>query len=354
MFTVEATPGQSIALSLQDASAGKRATHANFSLEYSVDGTTWLPYDGNTPPVVPNGGKVYVRVDIRSESDTDFEIAETFALKANFTNNPAKSATADTTIVDDGTGTKYGPDVDVTNGPDTDITNLDDDRPKVAPPPVVLPPVLPPARPAEPPAPPPVITAPQAFASALQPLAPRTAATAEPPLSMVDVKTSASGYQIAVNESAPPGLSLNSGVTDQFVQSTQLATKISLPFDAFIHSNKDAVIKLQAKQANDAPLPKWVQFDPVSGVFEVAPPKGFKGKLDLKVIARDDDGREATAIFQMFIGEQSTDSKPQSRTSFTEKLRMAGNRPITLVRVAEAGPHKTQPAEARVVKVRAG
>lgn len=168
-----------------------------------------------------------------------------------------------------------------------------------------------------------------------------------------DAKTSASGYQVPVNESAPPGLTLYSGVTDQFVQSTDIATKISLPADAFIHSNKEAVIKLQAKQANDAPLPKWVQFDPATGVFEVTPPKGFKGKLDLKVVARDDDGREATAIFQMFIGEQSTD-KPQSRSSFTEKLRMAGNRPITLVRVADAGPHKALPAEARVVKARAG
>lgn len=183
------------------------------------------------------------------------------------------------------------------------------------------------------------------------PLAPRMAADLQAPIG--DVKTSASGYQLPVSESAPPGLTLYSGVTDQFVQSTQTATKISLPFDAFIHSNKEAVIKLQAKQANDAPLPKWVQFDPATGVFEVTPPKGFKGKLDLKVVARDDDGREATAIFQMFIGEQSTD-KPQSRSSFTEKLRMAGNRPITLVRMTEAGPHVQAAPEAKRIKVRAG
>lgn len=100
-------------------------------------------------------------------------------------------------------------------------------------------------------------------------------------------------------------------------------------------------------------MPKWVQFDPATGVFEVSPPKGFKGKLDLKVMARDDDGREAVAMFQMFIGEQTV-NKPQSRSSFSEKLRMAGKRPVTLVRVAEAGPHKLHTAEARVTKVRAG
>ena len=142
------------------------------------------------------------------------------------------------------------------------------------------------------------------------------------------------------------------GITDQFIQSTDTTTKVSLPFDAFIHSNKDAVIKLEAKQADNSKLPAWVQFDPATGVFEVTPPKGFKGKLDLKVVARDDDGREAVAIFQMFIGEQQV-NRPQSRDSFSDKLRMAGKRPITLVRVADAG-HKVVVREAMPAKVRAG
>jgi hypothetical protein len=171
---------------------------------------------------------------------------------------------------------------------------------------------------------------------------------------LVDVKTSASGYQIAVNETAPPGLTLYSGVTDQFVKPTEATVKVSLPFDAFIHSNKDAVIKLEAKQADNSTLPKWVQFDPATGVFEVTPPPGFKGKLDVMVKARDGDGREATAIFQMFIGEQGQTTRPQSRLSFSEKLRMAGYRPISLIRVAEFGPHKGASTEVRVLKVGAG
>lgn len=171
-------------------------------------------------------------------------------------------------------------------------------------------------------------------------------------MSMGDVLTSGSGYQIPVNESAPQGLTINRGVTDQFIQSTDATTKVSLPFDAFIHSNKDAVIKLESKQADDTPLPKWVKFDPATGVFEVTPPASFKGKLDLKVMARDDDGREAVVIFQMFVGKQTQD-RPQSRESFSEKLRMAGKRPITLVRVADTMP---QPSvrDAVQVRVRAG
>lgn len=171
-------------------------------------------------------------------------------------------------------------------------------------------------------------------------------------MSLGDVVTSGSGYQIPANDSAPVGLTIHRGVTDQFVQGTEAVTKISLPFDAFIHSSKDAVIKLEAKQANNEPLPKWVQFDPATGVFEVTPPKGFKGKLDLKVLARDDDGREAVALFQMFVGEQ-VPAGPQSRNSFSEKLRMAGNRPVTLMRVAEAG-RTVHVGEAVPMRVRAG
>ena len=356
MFTVTASPNQQLDLTLQAATSGTAATRTGFTIEYSTDGIHWTTYDATHKPTAPSNGKVYVRVDIRSESDTEYEISETFALKASFTNTPAISGAADTSIVDDGTGTKYGPDVDPTNGPATDTTGLDDDRPKPAPPPPPAPPPAPPAPPAPLVPPPPPPAPPPAFASALQPLVQRTTAPAELPLALVDVKTSASGYQIAVNETAPPGLTLNRGVTDQFVRSTEAASKVSMPFDAFIHSNKDAVIKLDAKQANDTPLPKWVQFDPATGVFEVTPPKGFKGKLDVKVVARDDDGREATAIFQMFVGEQSQDqapvNRPQGRSSFSEKLRLAGKRPVTLVRVSDAASRPM--VHESVVGVRAG
>ena len=101
--------------------------------------------------------------------------------------------------------------------------------------------------------------------------------------------------------------------------------------------------------ADDSRLPNWVQFDPASGTFQVNPPANFKGKLDIKVVARDDDGREAVAIFQMFIGEQSqAPAGPQSRESFSEKLRMAGKRPITWVRVGEVTQIKA-PVAAREV-----
>ena len=352
MFTVMSSPNQQLDLTLQAANSGTAATRTEFTIEYSTDGTNWTTYDATHKPTAPNNGKVFVRVDIRSESEAGYEISETFALKASFTNNSGISGAADTSIVDDGTGTKYGPNVDLVAGPATNTTALDDDSPKTATlaptPPVPTVSALPPAALV---APLPVVVPAQSFASALTPLA-QTLGRADPPMSMPDAVTSGSGYQIPASETAPVGLNLYQGVTDQFVQTTNATTRISLPFDAFIHSSKDAVIRLQAKLADDRNLPNWVQFEPATGVFTVTPPPDFKGKLDLKVLARDDDGREAVAMFQMFIGEQAV-PRPQSRDSFSEKLKMAGKRPITLVRMADE-VHKAPVREAAPVRVRAG
>ena len=122
---------------------------------------------------------------------------------------------------------------------------------------------------------------------------------------------------------------MNKGITDQFVEQGSGNGKFTVPYDAFMHSKQDAIIKLQAKLADDTPLPKWVVFDPQAGTFEVKPPANFKGKVELKVIARDDDGREATSIFRMFVGEEpAPEQKPQSRSSLSEKIRLAAKRPV--------------------------
>jgi hypothetical protein len=99
-----------------------------------------------------------------------------------------------------------------------------------------------------------------------------------------------------------------------------------MPADAFIHSKADAVVKLDAKLANDSKLPAWVRFDPATGSFDVQAPADFKGNLEVKVIAQDENGNEATSIFRIFVGEEPAVTKPQSRLSLTEKIRLASKR----------------------------
>ena len=366
LFTITANAGQVLTLDVQNAAqAGGKPTggnegKANDSLDnapiyVSLDGgATWQLYTG---PLTAGSVPVLVAVDISNEQDDVLEGEEQLKLVVT---TGTQSASAYASILDDGQGMVLQT-IDATtrnnNGLVDASATQDDDRPKAS---VTLP-SLTLAEPASKSSEAPVSSTPvstvPAFTSALQPSVLSKAATPEPALNIADVKTSSSGYQIPVTDSAPPGLTVYRGVTDQFVQGTEAAVKVSLPFDAFIHSNKDAVIKLQAKQSDDSPLPKWVQFDPASGVFEVTPPKGFKGKLDVKVVARDDEGREVTAMFQLFVSEPSTapvDGRPQGRNSFSEQLRFASKRSAYLVKVAEAGPHKQSAHESRTVKARMG
>ena len=346
VFTVSGAANQLASLAL----SGQNGDGANLSALQYFDGTTWQNYTSGTVALDANGS-LLVRVALSPEQETAVDGPETFNLVATNTGNTA--ATGVGTIKDDGTGSYFAADNNSATSNLPSGVTLDDDRPKAT----ARQPVSEPLAKAEPTFTPKeipeVAKASITFASELAPLAPAVKPV-DPPVPMVATLTSSSGRPFVASETAPPGLSLYSGVTDQFIQTTNTATKISLPYDAFIHSNKDAVIKLQAKQADDSPLPKWVEFDPAAGTFTVKPPKDFKGKLDLKVIARDDEGREAVALFQMFVGEQDpAQTKPQSRSSFTEKLRMAGKRPVSLVRVAE-GPHKANGHEPVRVRVHAG
>ena len=341
VFTVTGAVNQQATLKLTNGT-----TTGLGALDY-YNGTSWVPYTSGTVKLDSNG-KLLVRSQLNAERDTAIDNGEVFTLIAsNTSSSPSTGGLG--TVKDDGSGDYFAAD----NISDTSLVPagliLDDDRPKPEVKVTVLPSIIETSAPAV------EVTVPDVKVNVIAPFV--SALTTNTPLiaradvvvTLADVKTSSSGYQIPVNEVAPPGLNLYRGVTDQFIKSTESTTKVSLPFDAFIHSDKDAVIKLQAKQTDDSPLPNWVRFDPVSGVFEVTPPKEFKGKLDLKVVARDSDGREATSLFQMFIGEQKQEQAPaegkQSREGFTDKLRLASKRPMSVMRVSDG----TVPVPAREV-----
>ena len=314
-FTVMGGANQNVRLAL----ANGTATSADYgpTLEVSTDGgSTWATYTPgpNSYVTLNSAGQLLVRTPVIQ--DFILEYSETFTLTA--TNTAGSSATGTAAIVDEGNGTLYNAD-----GSENTTTLKDDDRPKPAPPAPVI--VLP-----TPAAPVPAlvlpvfsIPAPAPFDSAIN----RPLVRDIGPV-IRDILTSNSGFRTVVSETATPGLSVNRGVTDQFVDGAGPG-KVSLPADAFVHSRTDAVVTLEAKLADNSALPSWVQFNPQTGSFEVNAPKNFKGKLDIKVNARDDDGKEATVIFRIFVGEQPGQSdqpavRPglQGRNSLSEKLRL--------------------------------
>ncbi len=139
-----------------------------------------------------------------------------------------------------------------------------------------------------------------------------------------ELLTTPSGFRVVVNPAPTDSLIVFRGITDQFVE-TSGPSRFALPYDAFAHSRSDATILLSALQADGRKLPEWVQFDPRTGTFQVSAPVGFKGILQIKVIARDGEGREVSTMFRMHVG-QERNATPVSRHGLSEQLKLAAQR----------------------------
>jgi hypothetical protein len=76
---------------------------------------------------------------------------------------------------------------------------------------------------------------------------------------------------------------------------------LRVPADAFAHTDPTAIVYLQARLANGAPLPGWLEFDGLRGLFSGTPPEGLEGNLEIEIVARDNEGREARTRFTLEI-----------------------------------------------------
>jgi hypothetical protein len=311
VFTVGGAPGQRVTLDLQSGS-GTTGVDTSGPLQY-LDGNTWRAYVPGTPvPLPADGSPLLVRIAL--VNDAVFEGAETLRLVAS--NENGTPYTGQATITDDGSnGTRFE---DTTTGTPSTGT-ADDDRPPPSPiPSTPAAPTAPAPQRVEPTPAEPVRPAPAP--APVDPLVMERAATAP----IGDRLTSPSGFRVVVTPAPTDNLVVFRGVTDQFVESNA-PTRISMPYDAFAHSKPDASIQLAALQADGRKLPDWVQFDARTGTFQVIAPAGFKGVLQIKVIARDTEGREVSTMFRMHVG-QERDVKPQSRNGLSEQLRVAAQR----------------------------
>lgn len=118
-FTVSGVGGELIKLDVLDGNdSGSLTARIGTapSTYYSLNsGLTWTAYTGSAI-TMPSGGSFKVRVDITAEQDTAAEGSETFQLKALYSTNTAKSASAEVAISDANTGDIYLPDGSLDSG----------------------------------------------------------------------------------------------------------------------------------------------------------------------------------------------------------------------------------------------
>ena len=303
VFTVTGQPGQLVTLALESGTATV-GTDTGTALQF-LDGAAWRDYEPGSAVAIPAGANtLLVRVAI--VNDLPLEGAETFSLVATNTGGTAARGTG--TIFDDGTnGNQFAAN---NNSGQPTVGDADDDTPPPPPQPPAPPPPAPAPEVPPPPPPPPAPAPAPTFDSATAVTKPSTLPVPDR-ISVGEIVTSASGFQVRVIPSEKPALMRDKGITDQFVDPGRVTT-FNLPADAFAHTRAEAVLTVIARQTNGDPLPPWVLFNPQAGTFTVTPPPGFTGQLEIQVIARDNDGREAAANFKFNVGSgTTTDTRPQ-------------------------------------------
>ncbi|WP_347247595.1 DUF4347 domain-containing protein [Zoogloea sp.] len=132
-------------------------------------------------------------------------------------------------------------------------------------------------------------------------------------------------------------LLINRGIPDTVIEERGRQFEVPIPNDAFAHSRQDAIISLTVTRSNGAPLPGWLQFDPRMGLFRGTPPAGFSGEVEIRVIARDQNGNQVEVIFRIRVGgdgrlTRSTSLAPAAdgtdkpaRPGFSAQLKQAGH-----------------------------
>jgi hypothetical protein len=117
-----------------------------------------------------------------------------------------------------------------------------------------------------------------------------------------DLYTDQDDWRASVIPAEMPDLRVFRGMPDQFVEHAAQGS-FTVPWDAFVHTKREAEVRLTATLADDTDLPAWIQLNGQTGVFKVDPPPGISGEWVIKLIARDNEGREAATLFRMHIAE---------------------------------------------------
>ena len=134
--------------------------------------------------------------------------------------------------------------------------------------------------------------------------------------------------RIPVIPSVQAALFRYQGVPDQYFD---VGGKLNfrLPFDAFVHTRENAIVQLHVERADGGPLPTWLHYDATTGTFDGIVPDGAPAVLEIRVTAKDNEGREATSIFRIELS-QLEKARPVGRLGLSEQIRQASARTVHL------------------------
>ncbi|WP_143266705.1 VCBS domain-containing protein [Azospirillum oryzae] len=122
----------------------------------------------------------------------------------------------------------------------------------------------------------------------------------------------------AVRQNPQYELRVDKPIPDVLIPTGTGSIAYILPVDAFKHTDPNARVEMSASLIDGKPLPSWLKFDPVKGAFTGTPPQGYRGDLQVKVVARDGVGRQAETMVHLKVGDV-----PQRQTQLIGKPGLA-------------------------------
>jgi hypothetical protein len=128
-------------------------------------------------------------------------------------------------------------------------------------------------------------------------------------------------FRVVVTECDAHTLAVFRGVQDHNFELNE-ELQFALAPDAFVHTDLMAVVKLQATLVNGKALPSWLVFDRTTGKFSGKAPAMSPDVLAVRVIARDQNGREAAVVFRINLRDKQMIANT-GRDGFGDQMRMA-------------------------------
>jgi hypothetical protein len=110
------------------------------------------------------------------------------------------------------------------------------------------------------------------------------------------------GHRVAAQEhldNRPPVLTVP--VADVSIPAGQLST-LELNPDTFVDLDVGDALRYRAYASHTDRLPHWIKFDGLNRRFDFHPPHTDRGRLNIRIVARDYDGLESDSSFTLTWG----------------------------------------------------
>ncbi|TAN58007.1 MAG: DUF4347 domain-containing protein [Rhodospirillales bacterium] len=145
------------------------------------------------------------------------------------------------------------------------------------------------------------------------PVAPVLATTPPAPLVTVVRSTDSVSFVAASTTTGNPGEAPSTTALVMTVEAARTQVNFTVPGDTFASIRTDGQMQMAATMVDGSALPGWLNFNPQTGTFVGQPPAGLTGEMVVRVIARDQNGREVVVNVRINVNAGGATGVPRGQ-----------------------------------------